>query len=355
MSRGTIWPSEVLDWIRANPEKNYYHFREEFPEEDRSHRRFINKKSEILMAAGKEPAVPYMGAKPGAPDIQWDKAERSFHWSDVLAPAMARQEMGRASKHGQDRGKIVVETDRPFPVLFISDWHVGSWGTSYEKVARMTQAIKDLGLRVAILGDMLQMSIKLRNVLEVSDNLLTPSEQIQFLRSWIEEMAPHILWSTWDNHSVMREEQMVGFSTYAELFKDKTIYHSGIGHIDLTVGTQTYKIASAHRFRGNSMLNPTHGQARYMRMEGIDREIAVAGDSHKPAIANYFDGPVERIALNCGSLQADSGYAKRHFSLDTADAMPILLFMPDRHVAIPFMSLDRYLATAEMMEGNKDG
>lgn len=285
------------------------------------------------------------GGKARGTEVFWNKKETDFHWTDVLAPLETMQEVAKAASGAQDYARIEIDAVLPVPVLFISDWHIGSWGISYQKVAEITQRIRDLGLYVAVLGDMLQMSINLRNVLEVGDNLLSPRMQMLFLESWLEDIAPHILWSTYDNHSVMREEKVTGFSRYAELFKDKTIYHSGIGHVDLIVGDETYKIASAHKFRGNSYMNPTHGQSRYMRFEGIDRELTVAGDSHRPAMQTYTDGPMTRIAVNCGTLQLDSGYAKRHFSLNTHDWMPVVQFWPTRHLMVPFPSLEHYCAT----------
>jgi hypothetical protein len=128
------------------------------------------------------------------------------------------------------------------------------------------------------------------------------------------------------------------------MFREKTVYHSGIGHVDLTVGRETYAIATSHRFRGNSILNPTHGQMRYGRFEGLDREVIVAGDSHTPAVQTYADGPMPRVAINCGSLQTDSGYAKRFYSLDTHDWMPVVEFFPDRHLFMPYPSLTHWLA-----------
>jgi hypothetical protein len=189
---------------------------------------------------------------------------------------------------------------------------------------------------------MQQMSIRLRNVMEMGDNLLSPRLQDLFFESWVDDLALLLLWSTWDNHSVERQESQAGTSRYAEILKEKCIYHSGIGHVDLTVGEQTYKIASSHRFTGNTPLNPTAGQEKYMRFEGIDRELTVAGDSHRPSLKEYADGPLNRIAINVGSLQQDSGYAKRYFSLYTHDWMPVVVFRPDSHQMIPYASLEKY-------------
>jgi hypothetical protein len=276
------------------------------------------------------------------PEVYWDKKEKDFHWAEVIEPLTAMQGIAKAASNSQDHAHIRIDTDRPVPVLFISDWHIGSWGVNYVEIAQTTRLIQSLGISIACLGDMQQMSIRLRNVMEMGDNLLSPRMQDLFFESWVDDLAAQLLWSTWDNHSVERQESQAGTSRYAEILKEKCIYPSGIGHVDLTVGEHTYKIASSHRFTGNTPLNPTGGQERYMRFEGIDRELTVAGDSHRPSVKEYADGPLNRIAINVGTLQKDSGYAKRFFSLFTHDWMPVVVFCPDRHLMIPYASLQKY-------------
>lgn len=286
------------------------------------------------------------------PQVSWDKAEGDFHWTDLLAPLDTLQTIWKRASSSQDHARIVIRSPEPVPICFISDWHFGSWGTDLRKFAVTTKKLLDHGIRVAVLGDMLQMAIKLRGVLEVSDNAIPPRYQMLALESWAGDIAHLILWSTYDNHSVQREEDAVGFSQYADIFRAKTIYHNGIGHIDLAIdaddgsGGETYRIATAHRFRGNTADNPLGGQIKYMQREGIDRELAVAGDSHRPALKVYPEGPLTRIALNCGTYQTNSGYAKRFFSLYTHDWMPTVLFYPKEHKMIAFPSLDDYLEVA---------
>jgi hypothetical protein len=310
-------------------------YRSLFPDDHRSY-------EALARARRRHLAGPLPYKKEDDPSVLWNKKEADVHWTDWLAPLEALQKLHKRASGSQDTARIVVGAETALPLLFISDWHIGSWGTSYTRLAQITDKIRKLGLRVAVLGDMLQMAIRLRGILEISDNALTPRDQFSFLRSWLEDMVDLLLWATWDNHSVQREEDATGFSYYAELFKERTIYHSGIGHIDLTVGSETYKIASSHRFKGNTQQNPVNGAIKYMRFHGIDRELAVAGDSHAPALFEYADGPLPRLALNCGSLQGDSGYGKRNFSPFSHDWMPVVVFSADTHLMTPYKSLESY-------------
>ncbi len=279
--------------------------------------------------------------------VVWNKAgDETVTWRDYLVPVAVAQAFRERNSKSQDYAAITVPTERPMPLAFVSDWHIGSWGVKAEDIARGTDRLlrfhQDYGLRIAILGDMLEMAIRLRSVAEVQGNILSSGDQIRFFQSWLREVAPLALWSTWDNHSVQREEELVGFSTLAEVCADHTIYHSGLGHTDLTVGDQVYQLATSHRFPGRSLSNPVMGQMRYMQREDQNCEVVVGGDSHLPAIMQYTEGGKIRTAANCGSLQLNSRFAKRYFSLHTSDAMPVVLLSPDEHVVQPFFSLEHF-------------
>lgn len=277
-------------------------------------------------------------------DIATDKAELGdFNWRDAIQPLQDLQKQFKAHKGSQDFATWEIKTKKPICVLVLGDTHMGSWATNYERLIQITdEIINTPNLYVILVGDLLQMSIKLRGVLEVSDNALPPYWQIRFLDSWLQSIKHKVICSTFDNHSVMREENAVGFSTYAEIFKRHTIYHSGIGHIDVKVGKEVYKIAVAHFFRGRTMYNPCHGQMRYIRMEAHDREIVAAGDSHVHGVVHYMEGGKERLTLNCGSIQ-NSGYGKRFFSLKNQDYFPCFTLDPNEHRFVGYRSVSDWL------------
>ena len=278
------------------------------------------------------------------PAITTDKKEGVFNWREVLEPIQVLQELKQKSSKSQDVANWSIQTDKPIAVVVIGDWHMGSWGTDYELFKQCTEEIINTpNLYVIIVGDMLQMAIKLRGVLEVTDNLLPPKWQMAFLESWLIEIKHKVICSTWDNHSVMREENATGFSMYSEIFSRHTIFHNHIGHIDLHVGKQTYKVAASHHFRGRSELNPCHSPMKYMRYQAHDREIAVQGDYHLPGIIKYTEGGREKVAMVCGSLQTNSGYAKRFFTLTTHPKFPCFTLDPKEHLITPYWSVKEWL------------
>jgi len=275
------------------------------------------------------------------PEVVTDKKVGTFNWREAVEHVQKGQSLFGRAKSSQDKGVFTIKTDEPIYVMALGDAHFGSFGTDYEVLKQITDEILNTpNLYVILLGDLAQMSIKLRNVLEVSDNALPPKYQMMLLDSWLDEIKHKVICSTWDNHSVMREEAVTGYSKYAEIFERHVMYFSGIGHLDLGVGEQVYKIAVAHFYRGYSIENPCHGGMRYMRRMAQDREIAMAGDSHNPGMIKYVDGDRTRCVLNSGTAQTNSGYAKRFFSLHTSSAFPVLKLDPKEHIFTPFWTLE---------------
>jgi hypothetical protein len=268
-----------------------------------------------------------------------DKKTGSFSWRRANEWIKDGQEIKKEASQSQDYAHFTINKDR-IRVITISDTHIGSWGTDHNLLERITDEILNTpNLYVILAGDLVHMAIKLRGVMEVSDNLLSPGLQTAYFISWLQELIDRILFGGWDNHAVIRQEDASGTSQIADIMKDRIVYFNGIGHADLTVGRQTYKIAMSHRFRGRSELNPVYGPHRYLTREGTDRDIAIAGDSHVPGIMHFMFGGSQRLAINTGSIQTNSGYAKRFFSLETYPVFPIFALDGNDKIMSAFWNL----------------
>lgn len=283
---------------------------------------------------------------PPSDSIRSNKKRGEFHWREWTPTLEKMQELKKKSSYTQDRAVIELgDGSKPVALAPFSDQHMGAWSTNYQALTELTDELLNTpDLYIGLVGDYGQYSIKLRSVLEVSDNLLPPEQQTDFIESWFEDIWHKVAFATWDNHGVERQEKQAGESGLKRLLSRKVVYFNGIGHIDIKVGDQIYKGAVSHRFRGNSFLNPVHACMRYMRFEGIDREFAIMGDTHTPGLAKYADGERFRVAVNTGSIQNNSGFAKRYFSLTTHPVYPILVFHPDKHEMTPFWSIKEWLA-----------
>lgn len=284
-----------------------------------------------------------------------DKKAGEFNWREWSSWIQDGQKLKKKASHSQDFATVKLG-DGSHPVLLVpfSDQHIGAWGADYDLLQKFTdELLRAPHVYIALLGDYAEFAIKLRSVLETTSQVIPPDMQVEFVESWFDEIWPKVAFATFDNHTVEREEKASGVSTIKRLLSKKVTYFNGIGHVDVEVGKETYRIACSHRFRaGSSQLNPCASMMRYMRFEGVDREICMQGDTHKPGMIKYKDGNVMRTCLNAGTLHTNSGYAKRWFSLFTCSDYPCLVLYPDKHTFSPFWSLQEAM---EAMNWPKQG
>lgn len=304
-------------------------------------RSYINLRN-LMLRSGETAEVP---DAPQPDFLAEDKKVASVSWREYGRAADRMRRLSSKASSSQDKATVTYpDTGRDIGIILLSDLHWGSYGSDHGLIERITDEILGIpDLYCIALGDLEHMAIKLRGVLEVTDNVLTPRMQHAYTESWLKEIGHRIVCSTWCNHSVMREENQAGTSIYAQIMGRHVVYHNGIGHVDIVVGKERYRWAVSHHFRGRSMLNPVHAQMRYMRMEGLDREIAAAGDSHVPGIAMYTDGTRKRLAINSGTAQTNSGYAKRFFSLVSHPVFPVVSLSPKGHDFTAYWSVGEWL------------
>ncbi len=275
------------------------------------------------------------------PLVESDKRVGEFRWRDAIKRVTAMQELRSKASFSQDFATIKLgDGSQPVILLGFGDQHIGSYGANYKLFEEITdEIISTPNLYVALMGDYLEMAIKLRGVLEVTSQALTPEMQEAFLESWLEDVKDKVAFATWDNHAVIRQESQAGTSNVKNMLSRRFVYHNGIGHSDLIVGKQTYRCAASHKFSGGSMFNRMHSQGRYVRQMASDRELVLMGDIHQWGFSQTEDGGIERCYITGGTLHLNSGYAKRFFSLHTAPHYPCVVLHPDKHEMVPFKSV----------------
>lgn len=263
------------------------------------------------------------------------------HWEEFLPPIEGMQALKKKMSGSQERASISLgDGKRPVILMGFGDQHLGAYGTNYEAFRQITREIKATdNLYVALTGDYLEMAIKLRGVLEVVSQVLTPEMQEKMFELWLDDIKHKVAFATWDNHGIMRQENQAGVSSLKNLLSKNVHYFNGIGHAELKVGEQVYKTAASHKFRGGSMYNRTHAQGRYIRMEASDRELVLMGDIHTWGFSQYAEGGTERTCITGGTLHENSGYTKRLFSLNDSPYYPCAVLHHDRHEIVPFKTI----------------
>ena len=277
--------------------------------------------------------------------VKADKKEREpVHWTELSDLIESHQKVKHKLDYSQDYLKWECDTDEPIVIMCLGDTQLGSFGTNYKLFKTLTEEILSTpNLYVLLMGDILQLAVKMRGVAEVLDNAISPSMQYYWLKTWLDDIKEKVIGAVWCNHQVMREENQLGYSVSADIYGERVPYFKNIGHIDMHVGEQVYKVAVSHKYQGKSMYNKAHAPMRYMREKANDREIAIQGDYHQPGILMQEYGGVWRCGIVCGSIQTNSTYAKRFFSLKTLPNMPCITLDPKEHVFNAYSSLGHYL------------
>lgn len=276
--------------------------------------------------------------------IKSNKKKADFKWREWAEHAERTQELYRRASTSQKHAEIELGNGKS-PVLLVpfSDQHIGGRGVTYSIFRKMTEEILATpNLYVAIMGDLAEFAIKLRSVAEICAQIFGPDKQMQFVEDWFEEIKPKVAFCTWGNHEDERTEKQAGFSVMKHLMGKEVVYFDGIGHANIRVGKQVYSWAVTHKFRGSSFQNPCHAGMRYMRFQGVDREIAWMGDIHQPAYIHYFDGPRARLSGVAGTLNVNSLYAGRYFSIFTQPDFPCVLMDNKEHEFTALPNLARW-------------
>lgn len=274
------------------------------------------------------------------------KEPKITSWRDISTHIKSSQKFKQDTSSYQEfiKWKPNVIDNSPVALMVLGDTQLGSFGTDYELFEELTDFIVNTpNLYVILVGDLIQLAIKLRNVAEILDNAISPRVQMVMLESWLDEIKHKVIASTWCNHGTMREETMLGYSPSAKMMSTKVPFFNTIGEIEATVGDQTYMIAASHFFQGKSMYNKAHAPMRYIREKANHIDIAIQGDFHQPGILLQPYGGKLRLGVVCGSIQTNSTYAKRHFAVKTFPQMPVITLDPNKKNFNCYINVEAYL------------
>ncbi len=193
--------------------------------------------------------------------VESDKKTAEFDWEEWCEWIEDGQELQKkASKNHTQANIRLGDGTKPVILFQLGDTHIGSWGADYALLRSITKEICETeGVYVALMGDLIEMAINMRGVTEVMGQVLSPSNQMDFLRSWLKRIMPKVAFSCWGNHETDREEKFSGLNSVRDMFAGEAVYFGGIGQPDIHVGEQTYRAAASHKFRGASIFDANFG------------------------------------------------------------------------------------------------
>lgn len=275
------------------------------------------------------------------------------------APQMVAQAQQRDPIVTHD--DFTIETDAPIGIMFVSCMHLGGRYTAYQEFREIyMRALGVKNLYWASLGDDIEGFMSyFPDVRSVEEQLLNPTNQLLCLEALLRPMADtgRLLFGCGSQHGGKWENKRTGRSSIKELYTGfKVPYFDGAGYVRLNIGEETYFVALAHEFPGQSVWNPNHAHHRAARFRFPSADIVVAGDKHTEAV-QFFPAYIDEFLMGNRKspmlllLQAGTAkngpdpYTITNFSRGHL-GWPIVVLHPKRHEIEFTLSLDR---AAEML------
>lgn len=214
-----------------------------------------------------------------------------FH-EEALRRAEFREKVEGEKRHVE----ISIETNKPVAIAFLSDLHAGNAGVDYELLRQTGEIIKEHPLAYCITGGDITDSL----FFDYGEEILNMQEQYVYMNKLLRWIGPeNVLAGIVGNHDAWSRKQ--GVTNYIEFTNNlQRPLLRGVSFVDLMVGKTPYRLLMAHRFRGESMYNPTHQQNRVNReLQGAD--VIMAAHTHKPGESFIYQpeygGGARKIAL----------------------------------------------------------
>lgn len=234
-------------------------------------------------------------------------------WSRAISINRRRIEKG----DWKQRRAIKFETG-PVVLLAIADLHLGSGGVDYAAIDQdisLINGLHDSGVQVAVLlvGDLIDNYIigRLKDLRMTGSPFLTV-EEWGLCDYALTRLAPFLIGSVAGNHDNW-SWALSGIDLLREVHKKRSpgiLYDPYELSFDLIVGDHVSRVVARHKWRGNSMYNPTHGMEHRHHTQGRPFDIGIAAHTHRGGLAREMSNG-DRIAygLMCGSYKKQDQYA----------------------------------------------
>jgi hypothetical protein len=267
--------------------------------------------------------------------------------TDVLTWRKYFENLNRLENTNKKHLPVVTEAStsifaekNPVTVIFSACWHIGSRGTDYTELRKLIDYIVTTeGVYLGLLGDEIDNFFAFGTQEAVAQQIIHPAVQRQLLKNIVDDLTAEgkLLFSVYSNHTIEREEKLLGYSPTKELFKN-TIFFDSKGSLDLFIADTVYKLFILHQTKTSSVDNPCLGMKNELkRYSCYDRyDVVASAHHHYPYVSVEFV-PEKTIFLKAGTYKTHDLYAERHWKGGIIGS-PAIVFYPKSRRAVPFLS-----------------
>jgi hypothetical protein len=276
------------------------------------------------------------------------KDVEDVNWREFVDLAETARDLEHRIEQAQRIAEVKINTDKPFAIMFTSDWHLGDKGTDHARwSADIEFVLSASNLGMIDLGDDRQNMRKFFNLAGVLGQVLSPKQQALMLRSVVDELTKKdkLIAKIGGNHDEEFDERIFGQAIQHYLLENMAAPRfRNRGLIKLTVGSELYSVLVFHKSRFKSFLRRTHGAMREHQLS-FPADVIAGGHDHEPGMEHLyhynlareagFDFGGETLLIKTGTYQ-DSDYGWRYFHGSAPPQNYTVVFYPDQHKMVPF-------------------
>lgn len=320
--------------------------RELFPEMP-THDQYISRRLELQqlgLEPIRDPSTGRFARKSTVPRIEFPELFNETDGAELWQAVQAFQDTHRSklTQHILTDVAIKIETDQPFGVAFLSDWHIGSLGTDHAAIMRDIELVNACPNLVAYVGgDPTDNFIPEKLAHAARDGqAASPDFQWRMYRHAIEKILPSLLAVGRGNHDAWTSRN-AGIDGILQALRGVPVLHTGEDtYIDLTVGEETYVIYRKHRPIGSSRTNRTAGAKKSYDLGKRLFDVGVTEHHHEAAINSEARHGAYRWFITTGSYKVSDAHSREWGFMHGGIGTPVVVFYPFRRKMVGFMELE---------------
>ena len=223
----------------------------------------------------------------GGASVSGATADQETDTDGLWSRAIAGQQE-HAERVAQRRDQSVTVTT-PCAIALLSDTHFGAPGTDYEAAKRDAEIIRDTpGMFAEFHGDGVDNWIvgKLQRLQR--GQIVDFADEWELFLSWLDMLRGSLLWVVSGNH----DNWTIALSGFDRvrlaLQGTNVLYHTDQTIFNLHAGPLTYRVKVRHKWKGNSIFNPTHGIETSWERSGDAFDIGIGGHTHIATLYREF-------------------------------------------------------------------
>jgi len=269
---------------------------------------------------------------------EWDDDDKE-DVAEMWKRAEARNE--KAVKRVMHRARFHTDLgdDEPIVISFISDQHIDSGSAvCLKRMREDAELIKETPNVYALLGgDGVDNHIRHRAAVLAARS--QPTDQWKMYDHYLQIFDGKILAMISGNHDAWTF-QHAGVDMVQRIAEaQKICYAPAEAHMDIKMGSYTYKVSFRHQYRMNSSFNETHSVKQWLRHGEVQFDVGCVCHHHTPAMEEALVAGQHRFFCRPGSYQLTSHYSRQYGYNLTTPTCPSVVLYPNERKMVGFYNI----------------